>query len=182
MAFGNTVTITGNVTRDPELRYTQNGSTVASFSVAWNRRYTVQGQQREETSFFDVTAWGTLADNISSSLQKGMRVIVTGELQQRSWERQDGSRQSKVEIKAEDVAPSLRFASASVEKNPRDDQFSNSNFNNQNNNFGNQNNNFGSQSNDFGNQNPQGNQNLQGDISPAPQQFSQSPSSNEDPF
>ncbi len=123
MAFGNTVNIVGNVTRDPELRYTPNGASVTNFSVAWNRRYERNGQQVEEVSYFDVTCWGTLADNVAASLTKGTRVMVTGQLEQRSWDTPDGQKRSKVEIKADDVAPSLRWASVDITRNPRDDNF-----------------------------------------------------------
>lgn len=120
MAFGNSVTIVGNLTRDPELRYTPNGAAVANFSVAWNRRYERNGEQVEDVSYFDVTCWGSLADNVSASLQRGMRVVVSGQLDQRSWDTPDGQRRNKVEVKADDVAPSLRWASAEISRNQRD--------------------------------------------------------------
>jgi len=123
MAFGNTVNVVGNITRDPELRYTPNGASVANFSIAWNRRYERNGEQVEEVSYFDVTCWGSLADNVSSSLTKGNRVLVTGRLDQRSWENQQGEKRSKIEITADDVAPSLRWASVEVQRNPRDGNF-----------------------------------------------------------
>jgi single-strand DNA-binding protein len=121
MAFDNTVTIIGNVTRDPELRYLTSGTALASFGVAWNNRYKDRnGQQVEDTSFFDVTCWRDLADNVSESISKGDRVIIYGKLEQRSWETQDGEKRSKVEIVADEVAPSLRWATARVEKIRRD--------------------------------------------------------------
>lgn len=123
MAFGNTVNIVGNVTRDPELRYTPSGASVTNFSVAWNRRYERNGQQVEEVNFFDIVCWGSLADNVASSLTKGARVMVTGRLDQRSWETPQGEKRSKVEITADDVAPSLRWASVEIARNPRDDNF-----------------------------------------------------------
>jgi len=123
MAFGNTVNIVGNVTRDPELRYTPSGASVTNFSVAWNRRYERNGQQVEEVSFFDVVCWGSLADNVAASLTKGNRVMVTGRLDQRSWETPQGDKRSKIEITADDVAPSLRWASVEIARNPRDDNF-----------------------------------------------------------
>ncbi len=123
MAFDNTVTVTGNITRDPELRFTPGGSAVATFGLAWNRRW--QNRQTNETeeqvSFFDVTCWNTLAENVSESLTKGTRVIVSGRLEQRSWETQDGDRRSKVEIIADEVSPSLRWASVEVIRNERRD-------------------------------------------------------------
>jgi len=69
MAMGNVVTVVGNVTRDPELRYTPNGSSVASFGVAWNRRYERNGEQIEDVSFFDITCWASLADNVAASIR-----------------------------------------------------------------------------------------------------------------
>lgn len=121
MSNGNTITVIGNVTRELELRFTPSGQPTASFGVAVNRRWqNRQTQEWEEaTSFFDVVCWRELAENASSSLHKGTRVIVTGRLEQRSWETQEGEKRSKVEIVADEVGPSLRWASAQVEKNER---------------------------------------------------------------
>jgi len=121
MAFDNTVTVTGNITRDPELRFTPGGTAVASFGLAWNRKYQNRqtGQQEEQVSFFDVTCWSQLAENVSESLTKGTRVIVNGRLEQRSWETQDGDKRSKVEIIADEVAPSLKWSTAQITKNER---------------------------------------------------------------
>jgi single-strand DNA-binding protein len=121
MAIDNTVTITGNATREPELRFTPSGQAVASFGVAVNRRWqNRQTQEWEEAvSFFDVTAWAQLAENVAESVTKGTRVTVAGRLDQRSWETQDGDKRSKVEIVADDVAISLRWATADVMKNER---------------------------------------------------------------
>jgi single-strand DNA-binding protein len=126
VAIGNNVTITGNATREPELRFTQSGQAVANLSVAVNRRWqNRQTQEWEEAvSFFDITAWGQLAENVAESVGKGTRVTITGRLDQRSWESQDGEKRSKVEIVADDVAVSLRWATAEVMRNesPRSDQ------------------------------------------------------------
>ncbi len=116
MAFDNTITIVGNLTRDPELRFTPSGAAVTTFGVAWNQR---SGDGEEKTSFFDVTCWRQLAENAAESLTKGMRVMVYGRLDQRSWETQDGEKRSKVEIVADEVAPSLRWATAQVTRNDR---------------------------------------------------------------
>ncbi|MXW42209.1 MAG: single-stranded DNA-binding protein [Acidimicrobiia bacterium] len=123
MAMDNTVTITGNITRDPELRFTPGGSAVTTFGLAWNRRWQNRqtNETEEQTSFFDVTCWNTLAENVSESLVKGNRVVVNGRLEQRSWETQDGERRSKIEIIADEVSPSLRWASAEVIRNERRD-------------------------------------------------------------
>ena len=114
MGFDNTVTVVGNVTRDPELRFTPNGAAVTNFSVAWNRK----GQNDEDVvSFFDVTCWSGLAENVAESVHKGDRVVVYGRLDQRSWENQEGERRSKVEIVADDVSPSLRWATVEITRN-----------------------------------------------------------------
>ncbi|KAA0235141.1 MAG: Single-stranded DNA-binding protein [Acidimicrobiales bacterium] len=118
---GNSVTVAGNITRDPELRFTPSGQAVATFGLAVNRRW--QNRQtndwEEATSFFDITCWGQMAENVSESLPKGARVVVTGRLEQRTWENQEGERRSKVEIVADEVGPSLRWATAQVTKNER---------------------------------------------------------------
>jgi single-strand DNA-binding protein len=120
MANGNTITIIGNVTRDPELRYLTSGTALAQLGVAVNRRYMQNNEWQEETSFFDVVCWRDVADNVSESISKGDRIIVTGRLEQRSWETQDGDKRSKVEIVADEVGPSLRWATARIEKIRRD--------------------------------------------------------------
>lgn len=118
MSYGNTTTIVGNVTRDPELRYTQNGIAVANFGVAWN---TKSRDGKETVGFFDVTCWRELAENVAESLSKGVRVIIHGRLDHQTWDDRDsGKKRSKVEIVADEVAPSLRWATAEVIKNQRD--------------------------------------------------------------
>jgi single-strand DNA-binding protein len=121
MAQDNTVSIVGNLTREPELRFTPSGQATATFGIAVNRTWTDRQSQerRESTSFFDVVCWGTLAENAATSLSRGTRVVVTGRLDQRSWESQEGERRSKVEITAEEIAPSLRWATVHVTKNER---------------------------------------------------------------
>jgi single-strand DNA-binding protein len=115
------VTVVGNLTRDPELRYTPNGAPVATFGVAVNRRWQNRDSQQweESVSFFNVTCWRDLAQNVSESLEKGSRVLVTGRLEQRSWETQNGEKRSVVEIVADEVGPSLRWATATVNRNER---------------------------------------------------------------
>jgi single-strand DNA-binding protein len=115
------VTIVGTLTRDPELRFTQGGRGVATIGVAVNYRYQRNNEWVEEASFFNVTAWGSVGENASASLSKGMRVIVTGRLQQRSYETQQGEKRSVVEIIADEIGPSLRWATAQVEKTQRSD-------------------------------------------------------------
>jgi single-strand DNA-binding protein len=95
--------ITGNLTRDPELRTTPNGASVCSFSVAVNRVYRdSNGEQKEDVSFIDCSAWGKLAEMISQYAKKGSGVLVSGRLDQRSFEGKDGVRRSRVEIVVED--------------------------------------------------------------------------------
>jgi single-strand DNA-binding protein len=113
-------TLIGNITRDPELRHTAGGQTVASFGIAVNRRFQRNGQWEESTSFFDVVCWGDLGTNAIDSLSKGDRVIVSGRLEQRSWEGRNGERSSKVEVVADEVGPSLRWATAEVSRVARD--------------------------------------------------------------
>ena len=121
MSNGNHVSIVGNLTRDPELRFTPSGQATATFGVAVNRRWqNRQTQEWEEaTSFFDVVCWGQLAENAAQSLAKGTRILVSGRLDQRSWETPEHERRSKIEITADELAPSLRWATASITKNER---------------------------------------------------------------
>jgi single-strand DNA-binding protein len=115
----NTITLVGNLTRDPELRYTTGGRGVASFGLAVNRRYQVNNEWQEQTSFFNVVAWGQLGENAAATLTKGSRAIVFGRLEQRSWETQDGEKRSVVEVVADELGPSLRWAQAQIERNER---------------------------------------------------------------
>jgi len=116
-----TVTIVGNVTRDPEIRYTAGGAAKATFGVAVGRRW--QNRQtnewEEQTSFFNVVCWREMAENVSESIGKGLRVVVTGRLEQRSRETDNGDKRSVVEIVADEVGPSLRWATAAVTRNER---------------------------------------------------------------
>src|SRR3989440_7680555 len=113
----NTVTVVGNLTRDPELRYTPTGQAVVKFSVAVNRFYTNRnGEKVEQTDFFTVNAWRSLAENVAESLKSGARVLVTGRIQSRTWETEDGAKRTAVEIEAEEVAASLRWATAKLTK------------------------------------------------------------------
>src|SRR3954453_3700157 len=118
---GNSVTVVGNITRDPELRFTPSGQATASFGLAvnriWNDRQT--NERKEAVSFFDVVCWREMAENASESLTKGTRVLVTGRLEQRSWETPEGEKRSKIEIVADEIGPSLRWATAEVRKNDR---------------------------------------------------------------
>jgi single-strand DNA-binding protein len=118
MAMANTTTITGNLTREPEIRYTRDGQATTQLGVAVNRRWQDRATQEwhEATSYFDVVCWRDLAENAALSLAKGMRVVVTGRLEQRAWDNDEGEHRSKVEITADEIGPSLRFATADVQK------------------------------------------------------------------
>jgi len=115
-----TVTLVGNLTRDPELRFTSGGRGQAQFGLAVSRRYQVNNEWQEQTSFFNIVAWGTLGENAAASLGKGTRVIVTGRLEQRQYETKEGEKRSVVEIIADEIGPSLRWARAEVERIARD--------------------------------------------------------------
>ena len=123
MASDNSVTIVGNLTRDPELRFTQSGQARATLGVAVNRRWQNRqsGEWEEQVSFFNVVCWREMAENVSESLSRGTRVMVSGRLEQRSWDTQEGDKRSVVEIVADEIGPSLRWAAADVRRNERND-------------------------------------------------------------
>jgi single-strand DNA-binding protein len=121
MARDNLVTISGNITRDITLQYTQSGTALAKFGLAWNPPGRPDGNggfTEEAAHFFDVTCWGDLADHVAESLSKGQRVTVVGNLEYQTWEK-DGDKRSKVEIRADEVGPSLRWATADVTRAER---------------------------------------------------------------
>lgn len=118
--MSNNVTLVGNLTRDPELRYTTGGRAVASCGLAVNRRYQSGGEWQEQTSFFNVVCWGEMGENLSASCSKGDRLIVTGRLEQRDWETQEGEKRTVVEVIASEIGPSLRWAQAQIERTERD--------------------------------------------------------------
>ena len=117
----NTITISGNITRDPEMRYTPSGVSKVTFGVAVNRSWRNQQTQEwdEQTSFFNVVCWREMAENVCESIGKGARIVVSGRLEQRSWETADGDKRSKIEVVADEIGPSLRWATAQVTKNER---------------------------------------------------------------
>ncbi|MBV7294317.1 single-stranded DNA-binding protein [Corynebacterium sp. TAE3-ERU12] len=123
MAQGETpITLIGNVVADPELRYTSSGVAVSNFRVASTPRvFDKQSNQWTdgEALFLTCNCWRDMAENVMETLSKGTRVIVSGRLRQRSYETRDGERRTVFEIEAEDVGPSLKFASAQVNRNPR---------------------------------------------------------------
>jgi single-strand DNA-binding protein len=123
--MSNNVTLIGNLVEDPELRFTPSGVAMARIRLAVNRRWRGQDNQwNEETSFFGGTVWREQAEQVAESLQKGMRIIVTGSLEQRSWETPEGEKRSVVEVRIDEVGPSLRWATAAVTKTQRNDDWS----------------------------------------------------------
>ncbi len=122
MAGETTVTIVGNLTADPELRYTQSGLAVVNFTVASTPK--VWDRQRNEfvdgdALFMRCSAWREFAENIAASVHKGTRVVVVGRLVQRQYETREGEKRTTFEVQADEVAPSLRWASATVARNDR---------------------------------------------------------------
>jgi single-strand DNA-binding protein len=126
MAQGNQVTIVGNLTDDPELRFTPGGAAVATFTVAINsRKRDESGQWVDgETSFIRCNVWRQQAEHAADSLSKGTRAIVVGRLRQRSWETPEGQKRSVTEVEVENVGPSLEWATATVTKASRSDSSS----------------------------------------------------------
>ena len=116
----NTITVVGNLTRDPEMRFTSSGQASCRLGIAVNRRWQDRNNEwQEATSFFNVVCWADMAENVSSSLTKGARVVVSGRLDQRSWETEQGEKRSVVEIVADEIGPSLRWARAELTRNER---------------------------------------------------------------
>jgi single-strand DNA-binding protein len=117
MASDNQTVIVGNLVDDPELRFTSNGTPVANLRVAVTQRVLEGGAWRDgQTSFFRINAWRETASHLAESLHKGDRVVVLGRLRQRSWETPEGERRSVAEIEADEVAASLRWATARIER------------------------------------------------------------------
>ncbi|HOB03842.1 MAG TPA: single-stranded DNA-binding protein [Propionibacteriaceae bacterium] len=121
MAGETLITVVGNLTADPELRFTPSGAAVANFTVASTpRNFDRQSNEWKdgEALFLSCSVWRQAAENVTESLQKGMRVIVQGRLKSRSYEAQDGSRRTVFEVDVEEVGPALKYASAKVTRNP----------------------------------------------------------------
>ena len=123
MAAGDvTITVIGNLTDDPELRFTQNGAAVAKFRVASTPRF-LDRQTNEwkdgEPLFLQCNIWRQAAENVAESLQRGARVIVTGRLRQRTYETREGEKRTVMELEVDEIGPSLRYATAKVQKMQR---------------------------------------------------------------
>jgi single-strand DNA-binding protein len=122
MAGETIITVIGNLTGDPELRFTPSGAAVVSFTVAATPRTYDKDTNKwkdGEALFLRCSAWRNLAENVAESLTKGTRVMVQGRLKQRSYEGRDGERRTVIELEAEEVGPSLKFASARVNRAER---------------------------------------------------------------
>ena len=123
MAAGDTtITIVGNLTNDPELRFTPSGAAVASFTVASTPRYLdkASGEWKDgEALFLRCSVWRQVAENVAESLTRGTRVIVQGRLKQRSYETKEGEKRTVVEVEVDEVGPALRYATAKVQKTSR---------------------------------------------------------------
>jgi single-strand DNA-binding protein len=117
-----TITIVGNLTNDPELRFTPSGAAVASFTVASTPRYLdkASGEWKDgEALFLRCSVWRQVAENVAESLTRGTRVIVQGRLKQRSYETKEGEKRTVVEVEVDEVGPALRYATAKVQKTSR---------------------------------------------------------------
>lgn len=123
MAGVNKVFLLGNLTRDPELRYTANGFAVAGFGIAVNRKYKQDNEWKEEACFIDITVWGKQAESCSEYLHKGSSAFVEGRLNFRSWETEQGQKRSKLEV----VATNVQFLSRTPKSNSTFESNTNSN-------------------------------------------------------
>lgn len=117
----NQVLIEGNIVADPELRFTNGGVAVSNLTVAVNHSRKVGEEWVDEASYVDITLFGQLAEQAVETFNKGDRALVTGRLAQRNWEDNEGNKRSKLEIVAELVAPSLRYATAEITRIKRED-------------------------------------------------------------
>ena len=117
---GNVITVVGNVTRDPELKFTQNGTAMLRFGVADNHRWkNREGEYQDKVSFIDCVVWGQFAENLAATIDKGMRLVVTGRIDMQSWITAEDQKRTKLEIEVEAVGPDLRFATAEVTRNEK---------------------------------------------------------------
>ena len=118
MSQANQMVCWGNLTRDPELRYFENGSAVCNTGMAINKTWTdPQGKKQESTEFFDLSIWGKMGENVAESFGRGDRVMVVGSLKIRRVEGEDGSKKQVPEINVEEIGPTLRWATTTQSKN-----------------------------------------------------------------
>ncbi len=119
MAAETIVTVVGNLTADPELRYTQNGLAVANFTIASTPRVFDRASNEwkdGDALFLRASVWREFAEHVAGSLTKGMRVVATGKLRQRNYETKEGEKRTAIELEIEEIGPSLRYATVSVTK------------------------------------------------------------------
>jgi len=119
MANEATITVVGNLTADPELRYTQNGLAVANFTIAQTERVYDQATKAwkdGDSIFFRSSVWREVAEHVAGSLTKGTRVIATGRLKQRSYETKEGEKRTSIELEVDEIGPSLRYVTAQLTK------------------------------------------------------------------
>ena len=119
MAGETDITVVGNLTSDPELRYTQNGLAVANFTIASTPRNFDRASSEwkdGEALFLRASVWREFAEHVAGSLTKGARVIATGRLKQRSYETKEGEKRSTIELEIDEIGPSLRYATATVSR------------------------------------------------------------------
>jgi single-strand DNA-binding protein len=122
MAGDTVITVIGNLTDDPELRFTPSGAAVAKFRVASTPRFmdrTTNEWKDGEPLFLSCTVWRQAAENVAETLQRGARVIVSGRLRQRSYETREGEKRTVIELEVDEIGPSLRYATAKVQKMSR---------------------------------------------------------------
>jgi single-strand DNA-binding protein len=131
MAGETIITVVGNLTSDPELRFTPSGAAVANFTVASTPRHFDKNSQEwvdDEALFLRCSIWRQAAEHCAESLTKGQRVVVVGRLKQRSFDTKEGEKRTVIELEADEVAPSLRYATAKVTKAARGDSYSSGGF------------------------------------------------------
>jgi single-strand DNA-binding protein len=119
MAGETIITVVGNLTADPELRYTQNGVAVANFTIASTPRLfdRPSGEWKDgEALFMRASVWREFAEHVASSLTKGARVVATGRLRQRSYETKEGEKRTSIELEVDEIGPSLRYATAQIQR------------------------------------------------------------------
>lgn len=126
MGLDNSITVSGRLGGDPELRYTTSGRGVASGNLAVDHRFQRNGEWESETSWLNIVAWADLGEHFASSCNKGDRIIVVGRMSQRSYETKEGEKRYAYEIIADDIGPSLKWAEATIQKVERDDAHSRS--------------------------------------------------------
>lgn len=117
---GSNITVVGNVTREPELRFTPGGDAVCDLGIASNRSYKVNDEWEQETTFYKAVFWGQTAENIADSVPKGCAVIVTGQLELEEWENDEGEVRKNLKIRADEIGISLKWQTArGVERNEK---------------------------------------------------------------